>query len=217
LKKIGLGGHCGYCVAVVVIGCGLGIGVAHAEGGPASGDAYDRTGFHVGLGGVYAFEEFGYDIDNLGVGVAFEGNFNPGFDDSAGIDVLLGYRVHPGVDVEFQYEWLEGFDSTRGDPPLEIDTHLVVFNARGFLLTGRWQPYGLVGAGVLIANTEIVHSSFKKPFDTDVGPVFRFGGGLDFYATPHWVIGLDGAYLLAIADVKHADHGTLALKFRYRF
>ena len=34
------------------------------------------------------------------------------------------------------------------------------------------EPYALMGAGALITNTEIVHASFKKPFDTDVGPVF---------------------------------------------
>jgi hypothetical protein len=217
LRKIGVCAHRCFCVAVVLIVCGWGCATARAEGGPASQDAYDRSGFHAGVGGVYAFEDFTYDIDNLGVGVAFRGNFNPAFDDSAGIDVLLGYRLTRHFDAEFQYEWLEGFDSTRGDPPLEIDTHLIVVNARAFPWTGRWQPYGLVGAGILITNTEIVDSRYKKPYDVDVGPVFRFGGGLDFYATPHWVIGLDGAYMLATGDVKHADYGTLAVDFRYRF
>jgi opacity protein-like surface antigen len=217
LKRTSLRGHRLFFVAVMLIGLGSG-GSAHAEGGPDADDAYDRTGFHMGLGGFYAFADFGYDANNLGVLAAYGGfNFDPGFEWSAGVDVLLGYRVHSHFDVGFQYEWLKGFDSTRGDPPLEIDTHLLLLDARVFPLTGRWQPYGLVGAGVLITNTEIVNSAFKKPWDLDVGPVFRFGGGLDFYVTPHWTIGLDGAYMLAVADVKNADYGTIGMNFRYRF
>jgi len=195
-----------------------GAGSALAEPGVADQPAYDRTGFHLGAGGVYAFEDMSYDIDSLGVGVAFPGgNFDPRFDDSAGVDVLIGYRLHSRIDFEFQYEWLEGFDSTQGDPTLELDTHMLAVNARGFLLTERWQPYALVGAGALIVNTEIVDSAFKKPFDIDVGAMFRFGGGLDFYATRHWVLGVEGAYVLPLGDVKDANYGTLGLRFHYRF
>lgn len=195
----------------------LGAGSVRAEG-PSDADAgYDRSGFHLGIGGVYAFEELRYDVDSLGVGEAFAGNFDPRFDDSAGIDLYFGYRLHPRLDLVFQYEWLEGFDSTRGDPALELDTHLLLVNARVFLLTGRWQPYALAGAGALIVNTEIVNKNFDKPFDVDVGAAFRFGGGVDYYATPNWVVGVEGGYLVPTGPVKPAKYGSVGVSLRYRF
>jgi len=210
------GSAAGLLLCVLVWGWGE-TAVARADEGSVSRPAYDRTGFHLGVGGVYSFEDFAYDIDSLGVGAAFDGNFDPRFDDSAGIDVLIGYRLHRRFDIELQYEWLEGSDSTRGDPALEIDTHLLVANGRVFLLTERWQPYLSIGVGALLVNTEIVDEKFKKPYDMDVGPVLRFGGGLDFYAGPHWVVGLEGSYLVPFADVDDANYGTLGLKFSYRF
>ena len=194
-----------------------GVASAHAQEEAAERAAYDRSGFHVGVGFAYAFEDMSYDTNRLGLGAVFPVAFDPRFDDSLGVDVLIGYRLLPRLDLEFQYEWLEGFDSTQGLPELELDTHLLALNARGFLLTDRWQPYVLFGAGALIVNTEIRNSAFKKPFDVDVGAVFRFGGGLDLYATPHWVVGLEGAYMLPLGAVEDAGYGTLGLRLRYRF
>jgi opacity protein-like surface antigen len=206
-------------VARLAVACCLLLASSHAraEQGPGSGGDYDRSGFHTGIGGVYAFENTGYDADSLGVGAAFSGNFDPRFDDSAGVEVTAGYRFHPRFDLAFQYQWLEGFDSTRGDPALELDTHRLLISGRLFLLTGRWQPYALAGVGALIVNTEIVNDNFDKPYDVDVGAAFLFGGGLDFYATRSWVVAVEGSYLVPTGPVGKAKYGTLGVALRYRF
>ncbi|MDH3213706.1 MAG: porin family protein [Myxococcales bacterium] len=181
---------------------------------------YARTGFHLGLGGAYAFENFDYDIGSLDVETAFppgSSGIDPGLDDSAGIDVRIGYRLHERYDLALLYEWLEGFDSTRTSPPLELDTHLLTLDSRFFCLTGRTQPYALVGLGILIVNTEIVASSFAKPFDVNVGFAARFGAGVDFYLTRGWLFGLEGSYVVPTGPVEKADYGTLGFKFEHRF
>ncbi len=191
---------------------------ARAEHPPAPDPA--RTGFHLSLGGVYAFENLDETIGSLDVEEAYapgSAGRDPGFDDSAGIDLRLGYRPHARFDLALFYEWLEGFDSTRTQPPLEIDTHLITLDGRVFLLTGRTQPYALLGLGALVANTEIVDGAFDKPFDTNAGFAARLGGGVDFYLSPHWLVELEGAYVVPTGAVRRNEYGTLGFKLGYRF
>jgi opacity protein-like surface antigen len=159
-----------------------------------------RTGPYFGVGGVYALEDF-----------------NRSFDDSAGINIRAGYRAFPNMAFELSYEWLEGFDSTAGTPELELDTHLITANARLFGLTGRFQPYALVGVGILIVNTELRLPGVSKPFAVDTGFTARFGGGLDFYLSEHTVLNLEGTYLAPSAKVKGENYGTLGASYQYRF
>ena len=118
---------------------------------------------------------------------------------------------------ELCYEWLEGFDSTAGLPEVELDTHLITANARLFGLTGRFQPYALVGVGILIVNTELKLPDVPKPFGVDTGFTARFGGGLDFYLSEHSVLNLEGTYLAPSDKVKGENYGTLGASYQYRF
>jgi opacity protein-like surface antigen len=161
-----------------LLGLLLTVAVASLVASPSGGadrEAGDRdsarTGSYFGLGGVYALEDF-----------------NRSFDDSAGINVRGGYRASPNMAFELTYEWLEGFDSTAGTPEVELDTHLITANARLFGLTGRFQPYALVGVGILIVNTELKLPDVPKPFEVEAGFTARFGGGVDFYLSEHKVL-----------------------------
>jgi opacity protein-like surface antigen len=168
---------------------------------PEAGDRdFARTGPYFGVGGVYALEDF-----------------SRSFDDSAGINARGGYRALPNMAFELSYEWLEGFDSTAGVPEVELDTHLISANARLFGLTGRFQPYALVGVGILIVNTELKLPDVDKPFKVEAGFTARFGGGLDFYLSEHTVLNLEGTYLAPSAKVKGENYGTLGASFQYRF
>ncbi|HKJ23242.1 MAG TPA: outer membrane beta-barrel protein [Myxococcota bacterium] len=180
-----------------------------ASAGAPSDAAYDRSGPFAGAAGVYAF-----------------GDFDRKFDDSAGAELHLGYRVAPHLALEFVYQWLEGFDSLGGTPEpfdavapgeeVEIDTHQISLGAKVYGMTGRIQPYALVGVSLLVVNSEIVDPDFEKPYDVDVGPAGRFGGGVEYYATPHFVVGVEGSYLVPGGHVDGERFGTLGVLFQYR-
>ena len=208
------------CIASVLL-VALVCSLALPSAARAADDAADlaRTGFYLGLGAVYAIENFTLRSDDLGMAAILGPDIDPNFDDSQGVHVIAGYRAHPLLGFEFLYEFLEGFDSTSGPRQLEIDSHLVVVNAKIYPLEGCLQPFVLFGVGTHIINSEIVRDpTVSKPFQTDAGFVTRVGGGLDYYATDHLVVEAEGSYMLGSGGIlRGANYGALALHFLYRF
>ncbi len=207
------------CAAAGIAALAAGAGPAHAEFPEPD---YARSGWYLGLGGIYAIEDISMDTTQLGTVPPEPAATDPKFDNSGGVDFRAGYRVCPRVAVEFDYQWQAGFDSSNpavvvpGSDGIEIDTHLLSLNAKVFAATGRWQPYGLLGASLLIFNKEIVDLT-PKPWDIDYGFAPRFGLGLDFYASEHWVLTLEGTYIVPVGVVDGANMGTVGASFQYRF
>lgn len=191
-------------------------GAAAAEPPPP---AYDRAGWYLGLGGFYAISDYDLSTSDLDVVPPEPANTNPKFGNTGGIDFRAGYRAFSRWAFEFDYQWQAGFDSKSSsiDPPLEIDTHLLSLNAKFFLLTGRWQPYALLGASLLIFNSEIVDSGFRKPWDVSVGFAPRFGGGVDFWVNENWALTLEGTYIVPVGVLDGANMGSVGAGFQYRF
>jgi len=200
----------------IVVLAGLGLP------GAAVGDDYRRAGLYVGIGPSCLFESFSLDSDNLGLAGVLGAGVDPKYDNSAGVDVKIGYRVSPQLAAEFMYGFAEGFDSHEGVRATEIDAHLVSFNAKWFPLHGdgesRLQPYGLLGAGTQIVNSEVLDPDIQKPWSTDAGFVGRFGAGIDYYVTNQFVIEIEASYMLPAGGwVKHTDYASLSLSFLHRF
>jgi opacity protein-like surface antigen len=196
----------------------LGAGGSAAESMDEELD-YARSGWYGGLTGFYAISDYSLNTDDLGVVPPEPAATNPKFGNAGGVDARFGYRATPLLAFEFDYQWQAGFNSRNDaiDPPLEIDTHLLSLNAKLFALTGRWQPYALLGASLLIFNSEIVDSSFNKPWNIDVGFAPRFGAGLDFYITPRWALTLEGTYIVPVGVVDGANMGSVGVGAQYRF
>jgi opacity protein-like surface antigen len=189
---------------------------AAAESGPD----YSRPGWYVGLGGFFAISDFERDTSDLDVvPEAGPPNTDPKFGNSGGIDVRGGYRAFERWAFEFDYQWQSGFNSTSGSliNDVEIDTHLVSLNTKFYVLTGRIQPYALLGASVMIFNTEIVDDDFKKPWDVTAGFAPRFGLGIDYYLTPHWTLGLEGTYIVPVGVLDGSNMGSVGVGATYRF
>ena len=191
-------------------------GLASAEPAPPE---YDRAGWYLGLGGFYAISDFDLTTSDLDVVPPQPANTDPDFGDSGGVDFRAGYRAFSRWAFEFDYQWQAGFDSTKSsiDPLLEIDTHLLSLNAKLFALTGRWQPYGLLGASLVIFNTEIVNDAFKKPWDLSVGFAPRFGAGVDFWINENWGVMVEGTYIVPVGVLDDTNMGSLGAGFQYRF
>jgi opacity protein-like surface antigen len=170
---------------------------------------YARTGPYIGVGGVFAME-------------LFDGGMN--VDNSNGFHVRAGYRVHPHIAVEARYEHYLNFETDPGTgtgigAPNNGLGHFegwsITGNVKGFILTGRWQPYVLFGMGYL----DINYPGPNRGGDARPGDDFamRFGVGMDAHLTEHISIGPEVAYVLPVGDAEDLDFLTIGLGLQFNF
>ncbi len=182
----------------VTLACLIGA-AAHAQD-DAQDDDFTRAGWYVGVYGVYALEAYrdtgGLDFDNTGAG-----------------NIRIGYRGNRWFALEGEFEWVEKFEA---DSTGKVEARTIIggVNAKVYPMTGRFQPYGLVGVNGM--NVRLEH----RPSGLDVNGTdwsFRFGTGLDIYATRNIVVGLEGTYVWGVGDVWELDYGTIGAGILYRF
>lgn len=189
-------------------------------------DDFARRGWMVGVAGSYAFETFEDQAERdfqkvLGPAV------NLSVDDSPGFNGRVGYRCHRRFSAEVETEWLHGFDADLTQPGVdqlahvEYDPVVVTTNVKGYFLTGRYQPFLLLGAGAMTAETKLrdpVGLAFTGlDSESDTAFAMRFGGGIDLYATKNAVVSLDVDYVLPFGNLDALDYVTIGWGFQYRF
>jgi opacity protein-like surface antigen len=180
----------------------------------AGAQSDDTTGFTLGLGGMYIFETF--DL--------------PGFDNSASAAIMAGYRFNRVFALEFQYQFIEGFDSVPITPPpsfppllpdpsrFEVDGHQFTLDARFFWPREGIRPFATVGLGGFLYNLEIVNTAFPKPLLTDFSFAARVGGGVEFPVGEHWFFSAEFSYFAPIgAVIGDLDHVGIGGVVRYLF
>jgi opacity protein-like surface antigen len=213
----------------------------------SSADAFDRRGFFIGAGASFAGENFS-DRPVLDIADIFSNQ--PGRDDvpvlpgpatTASADNTWsvsghgGYRCHPRFSVGATFEFFGGFDTqwsgAWGMGGNDTDMFVATSDIKGYLLTGRYQPYLLFGGGTMRISTKVTNPmGIVRPApgkDPDRGPViqsrdhtdfvFRFGGGFDVYATEHVVVNVGASYLLPLGEVSGVDVYTVGGGVEYRF
>jgi opacity protein-like surface antigen len=165
--------------------------------------------------------------------------------DTFGVTGRGGYRCHPYISAELQFEALSDFEggiaettvnpwpSAANDVPRNFDIALesLVFttNVKGHLLTGRYQPFVLAGLGFMRMETKAYDITSKAMLDAAgqtraaqareirVEVAMRFGGGLDFYLTENVVVSAEGSYLMPTGKLDDLDYYTFGLGLQYRF
>ncbi len=162
------------------------------------GADYARNGFYLGLSGVAAFEDF----KNTG---------GASIDDSLGLNFRGGYRFHPHLAAEAQFEWIEGFDVSGSS--IEFETWTFTGNLKAYLLTSQVQPYALFGMGVMQVEVDLPGGFTLQDEDF----VVRVGGGIDVYASENIVLSLEGVYVAAADDLNDFNYVSLGWGFLYRF
>ncbi len=240
-------------------------------------EGYDRRGIYLALSGSYARENFGssgvaklvtgdlldglrvlretpeLDDDGLPLPGGDPGLYSIGFGDVEDGDAFGatgrgGYRCHPRVSAELQFERLENFgvsiletgmqpgNDTLRKFDLELESLVLTSNAKGHLLTGRYQPFVLAGVGFMRMESktyDVSPAALPRPDSCDpdlavrcsasnqskktVRLAFRFGGGLDFYLTKQVVISAEGSYLLPTGKLDDLAYYTFSLGLQYRF
>jgi hypothetical protein len=122
-----------------------------ATSGSAQNDDYERNGVILGVAGTYAINTFGDELETAYEDV-FGGPASASVDDSLGISANAGYRFHPHLSAAVEAEWLDGFRSDlsaaglRRVAKVDIEPWVITANAKGYPLTGRYQPFHLGGA-----------------------------------------------------------------------
>ena len=189
-------------------------------------DDFARRGWSVGVAGTYAFQVFEDDAEmdyrkELGPDV------NLAVDNSFGFNARVGYRCNARLSAEVEVEWLKGFASDLTEAGFaqlaNVDFEPVVgtTNVKAYVLTGRYQPFLLVGAGAMTAHTKVrepvglgftsVRSESENAF------AMRFGGGIDFYATEQVVVSLEGGYVRPLGKLDALDYVSFRWGIQYRF
>jgi hypothetical protein len=164
----------------------------------AQDDELARNGIYLGLAVPVAFLIEGRD------------------DISPGIGVRGGYRFHPHFAGEVQFEWFPSMDiKYSGVSSVELDMRTFTGNVKGYLLTGRAQPFLLLGAGLMHFELDDRVSLGIHEKGDDFAA--RFGGGVDFYYDSNFVFTLDSSYVLPTGDADDLDHVLVSLGLQYRF
>ena len=180
-------------------------------------DEFARRGWLVGVGGSYAIETFEDDEESEARDL-FGPSVSLSVDNSLGINGRAGYRCHRRISAEVEVEWLNGFESDLSESSVgkiaTIDAEPVedTANVKGYLLTGRFQPFLLVGGGAMTAEfTGLSATARLNNF------AMRFGGGIDLYATKHVVVSVGADYVLPFGSLEDLDYISIGGGFEYRF
>ncbi len=187
-----------------------------AGSGPvlAQDDDFARNGIYLGanLAGAW-YTDVKEDLEKVfSVGVKVE--------EPLGLGALVGYRFHPHLAAEVQFQWfakanIQAFDEDFTVDFLALETLVFTGNVKGYLLTGRIQPFLLAGAGLMHFEVKDKLGLGLSAKDEDFAA--RFGAGIDFYLTPNIVAVAEGGYVLPTGELDGLDHVVWSIGLQYRF
>jgi len=149
-----------------------------------------------------------YNIDNFSGTQMSTGS-------SGGFAAHVGYRFNKWVSSELRMDRFVQFDGNAGGVDVgEVNGWYLGLDQKAYLLHGRYQPFVLVGLGMLTMDTS--NSAAANNEKTDDGVSMRFGGGIDLYATNKIVVTGDVSYVLGLGEVDGYGVTVIGLGFNYR-
>jgi opacity protein-like surface antigen len=157
---------------------------------------YTRLGAYVGLGGTFAAQDF--DVKGAD------------FDDALGFNLRVGYRLHPRLSLEGEYEYLPEFSGKSQGLSTELEAWAATVNGKVFLLQERYQPFLLLGGGLWYGR--LTGGGAAPNSETKV--TGRLGLGIDVYATEQIVVALDWSYVIPAEDFPYHSIGW-GLQYRF--
>lgn len=153
--------------------------------------------WYIGAGALYAIENFHCDTD-----------------DAWGYNVRAGRRINNWVAAEVEWEHpvsdfddadkVDGFGRLDGD----VEAWDITANGKFYPITGRFQPYALVGAG---------YGQADLPHDDNGGFVAKFGLGLDVLITDSFGVDAEVDYLLGTGSMSDYDQIPISVGVFYNF
>lgn len=186
---------------------------------------FDRTGVVLGASGRYGFGNYrdNEQEDLAAAFVPFPVTLTAG--DSWGVSGWLGYRCHRRIAVEVETEWMQGFEGVISDlsqGPLATyitSPILITANVKGYLLTGRIQPFVLLGGGAMLIEsktTDLLVGAGTKTVNRQ-SYTMRFGGGVDFYITKWLALTVDADYILPLSGFNNLEYTSVGVGLQFRY
>ena len=209
--------------SVVALWLMLGPGAAFAGEDDEEEADFGRTGFYIGVGGALthlmeAEDRIEDEISGRGLG-----SVDADVKTSYGLNGRGGYRFHTHFAAELEIDWHSPFSADielglKDVVTAEVEPLVFTANTKGYLFKDRFQPYAVVGIGLMTADLNIKNSSgFRVAEERFTGFAARFGGGVDLYITEHIVVNAEIRYVLPTGDVKDLDMISLGWALQYRF
>ncbi len=178
---------------------------------------YARTGPYIGVGLVWAPSVFDVGGAEAAIPPASQKlSRSISTSNQFGLDARIGYRFHPHLAAEADYQWIPGFDLDRQNVGnvASVDTLAFTVNGKVFLTTDRLQPYFVGGVGLLHANTSPRVSGFDGNGSAFAG---RAGVGADYYVLSNFVLNVEFSAVLPTSNVGDVRFLPLVAGAQYRF
>jgi len=138
--------------------------------------------FYIGAGGSYAVENFFDDA---------------GFENSLGMNFKFGYHLHPLADIEFDFNYLDEFDSeeiqssgVELDSSLSVTTYMFVLKGYFPINSEVVRLSAVVGGGIMAADFD----SHLDGTGDDADLCWKLGLGLDVFASQKVSFGFEGSW-----------------------
>jgi opacity protein-like surface antigen len=140
-------------------------------------------------------------------------------DPAVGFNAYAGYRLAPSMAFEAQYEMLIGtqldLDGVTSDAG-SLDATTITGNFKFFFLSGRIQPFALLGFGALLLDLD--DDTGQSASGTESNFAMRYGLGLDVYITKQIAASIGASYVLpAGSNIEDFDYVSYGAGIQYRF
>jgi len=169
---------------------------------------YDRSGFYfIAQGANYIGTFRGNPTSSISTST----------DDSFGAKGAIGYRINPHVAAEVQFDWVQGFNANVNGSGKNFNGGGITAQVKGYPLTGRFQPFGMLGLGV--AGFEIRHTKETRFKSYQADLMLRFGVGMNYWFTEKVGMVLDAGYSWptgASGDLDDLDYASFGWGFIIR-
>jgi opacity protein-like surface antigen len=192
-------------------------------------DGYARRSLYAGVGGAYVIEQFDLPDATLTAPESPIFHYDVDGGDSWGAEARVGYRFHPNLAAEGQLQYYDNFGIDVAEPAdaspsrefFTLNGLSLMGNVKGYPFTGRVQPYGLVGLGLLWLHAQpprTVYDDLETGFDKDeVGFAGRIGVGIDGYVTQNLLLNVEASYVLPTGGISEFRIVPISLGVQYRF
>lgn len=176
---------------------------------------YARPGFYLGIGVEGAsYTKLADDLENALAALGYVATIDT--DIGAGFNLYGGYRTHPNFALEAEFEMIPSTDlDAFGIKFADLEAWAFTGNLKMLALTGKIQPFGVVGVGVF-------HGKLEDSRGVGIGAsgsgfAARFGGGVDLYSTEKIALSARATYVLPTGDVEGLDYVSFGAGVQYRF
>ena len=203
-----------WMVKILVVGFAVALLALPALAEDEDGPDYARTGLYFGVS-LAASSYLDLDDD-------FEKTVGPGhdLDTSLGFDVLIGYRAVPNAAFEAKFTMLPGADFTdkgTGSKVAEVQTWTASYNAKFFLMTGKFQPFGAMGFGYMKSTVDDFQGGTSGLAGTRTDFAGTIGLGADMYVTENVALTGEFRYQYTTGKLDAYDALNFGAGLIYRF